>query len=1078
MKKLLVVMSSLCCILFQAVGADGINRSPEGLIQVENRKFGICYWSRDWKTVVSQLAKPEVVSFLGEGGLETRQGIRRDGTYRISDSAEFSLTETVKFLSDRELQLSLELKSDTGIPSAIISWQTLIPNADYRVNPPVFNGQTIAAETKKQLEFPSRTNDELILNLKNGFLKITGGFRLTVKPGLRETEVRLLFSQTWGAIRHTRLNVRMVYTPYASSTLNLKSVMNMGFRDEIPGDRKGGWTDQGADNDLRAMVPGRREFAGIPFDIVDPAANGGKSCLAMRGAARPYFRSSATVDVPNVSGRYFYLLNSLAWAPAKGTPGGKVRIAYADGSQSEHILKCDVDTGNFWNPRDLENGAVVWQNKNDSAVIGLYATQIPLDAEKAVSRVEFVSENQVWMILAATVSNRSPEKSRATAMVMRADQRWIPFPAEFQTVRGSVADLSFLADAPAGKYGFLKTEGEHFEFEKRPGVPVRFWGTNICFGAVYMEQERVRAMLDDLVSMGYNSLRLHHFDGALTAGEEKTGGLNPENLRKLDFLLAEAKKRGLYITLDLFTYRHAGNMKKFGGLTAGEYKTLCYFEETVRDALLDFTKKLFGHVNPYTGLAWKDDPAIAAVNLINEGTLPVQTGRMSGRVRPAVEAAFQKYAAKHGIAMTGENRKLHWNAFLADAGKQFFVRMKKSMREFGVRAPLSDQNFAEAALDTRSVYDYVDTHFYWSHPAYIGKQRWKLPTYTAPHSAVGAYAGGIRDVLFTRIFGQPMTITEWNFCYPNPHSFEGPFLTAAYSALQGYDGLWQFSYSHSPRVGDPLPLGAFDYNSNPGMKLAVRAGALLYLRGDVRQAGRSIAATPSGSRILGKRLGLVTKIGLLFNSDRKADLLIAAPGEKIDTRIPLLTARNEKQAVQELVEKKLIPADSIDFESGVVKSETGELLLDKAKTVFRLVARNSEALLMRGKESVSGRFMNVRNGNVFAAFYAASLDRLPLPESRRIMLLHLTDIKNEGAVFRDSSMSILEAEGGPARLLRRNTAEIELNASGTYRLFACAPNGKRLFEVPLGRKGSKPAFTADNRSEHGGILLYELIKEK
>ncbi len=40
-------------------------------------------------------------------------------------------------------------------------------------------------------------------------------------------------------------------------TLDLRAVVNMGWQDEVAGDGKGGWTDQG-DNDMRQVTPGRQ----------------------------------------------------------------------------------------------------------------------------------------------------------------------------------------------------------------------------------------------------------------------------------------------------------------------------------------------------------------------------------------------------------------------------------------------------------------------------------------------------------------------------------------------------------------------------------------------------------------------------------------------------------------------------------------------------------------------------------------------------------------------------------------------------------------------------------------------------
>ena len=1069
--RILMVLMLLAAVC----GKAEIRRTEHGVFQVEKQKFGVAYWSLDWKVSAGQVLNPESVSFPGEGGDETPQGIRRHGVWRISADRQFQYVETVRTLSPNENDLQLDLKSDPGIPTSILAWCTRIPDAEYSAAPAVFNGKVLPPPAKQQ-EFESDRENELILNLRKGRLMIRGRFSLTLLPSSGGIEIRLRFPKSWGKIHAAQLKLHLRYEPYVSRTIDLRSAANMGFQDENADDRIGGWTDQGADNDLRAMVPGVREFAGVSFDIIDPGKNRGKSCLAMRGGARPYFPAHAKVKVPECSGNFLFLLNALAWAPEKGKPSGKVTVLYSDGSRMESVLKCGIHTGNFWGASDLPEAPVVWKSRNDSSVIGLYATRIALDPKKKVTGLEFSSLDQVWMILAATVTNRELENKTSEAVVIRPGRDWIPLNAGFRTLRGSVADLSFLLDAPAGKYGFVKTDGDHFVFENRPGIPVRFWGANLCMEAIFMEKKAISGMLDDFASMGCNSIRLHHFDYLLTRNENRTGVFDPEKADRLDFLVAEAKKRGIYVTLDLLTIAQLGSMEKVSlAWKTRDYKTLCYFDPAVRKVFLEFAEKLFGHVNAYTGIAWKEDPVFVSVNLINEGTLPVLVNRMSDRVRPVVESAFRQYLERHGLSGKDAWVK-HREAFLEETGKEFFSDVKQRLRAFGVRIPLSDQNFAEAAGDTRACFDYVDTHLYWGHPVFIGKNSWKLPYYTNPVSAIAANAGGIGDVFHVRVFGRPMTITEWGYCYPNPRNFEGPFLVAAYSALQDFSGLWQFCYSHAANPEIPKPFGSFDFHAHPVMKSAVRAGALMFLRGDIRTAPSSVSGTPEGIRAAGRTIALVTKIGRSIPGRKAPGVFLALPGEKTEnTASSVIRVKNTSDALRKLTETGTIPKHCVDLRNGISRSETGELILNRKQGNFRVVAPLCEALLMKAGQTLSGDFLSVRNGGVFAAFFAASLDRRPLKESGRILLMHLTDLKSDGAVFRDSTLSILEDEGTAKRLLRRNRAEIELRTGKAYRLFACAPDGSRLSEVPFQRKADRITFIADNASEKGGVLIYELL---
>ena len=63
-------------------------------------------------------------------------------------------------------------------------------------------------------------------------------------------------------------------------TIDLRKTVNRAFADETAWDGKGGWTDQGPIN-LGTLPIGRQVFAGVPFDVIDPATNGGKSMVVI-----------------------------------------------------------------------------------------------------------------------------------------------------------------------------------------------------------------------------------------------------------------------------------------------------------------------------------------------------------------------------------------------------------------------------------------------------------------------------------------------------------------------------------------------------------------------------------------------------------------------------------------------------------------------------------------------------------------------------------------------------------------------------------------------------------------------------
>ena len=81
------------------------------------------------------------------------------------------------------------------------------------------------------------------------------------------------------------------------------------------------------------------------------------------------------------------------------------------------------------------------------------------------------------------------ETSAAFTPETAAPNDWAPFTQNPWIEPGSALDFSPMrgTEAPAGCRGRVVAVGNHFEFEGLPGVPQRFYGINLCFGANYPE---------------------------------------------------------------------------------------------------------------------------------------------------------------------------------------------------------------------------------------------------------------------------------------------------------------------------------------------------------------------------------------------------------------------------------------------------------------------------------------------------------------------------------------------------------------------------------------------------------------
>jgi len=505
----------------------------------------------------------------------------------------------------------------------------------------------------------------------------------------------------------------------------------------------------------------------------------------------------------------------------------------------------------------------------------------------------------------------------------------------------------------------------------------------------------------------------------------------------------------------------------------------------------EFSRNLLIHVNPYTGLAWKEDPALLGISLINEGTLS-QVAGSNDFVRKEFEKSFRHWSG--GGDVSPEKHGELYYRFLQETYRRGFEHIRNFLRGLGYDGMLTDQNYRGDVSTTmmRRSYDYVDLHFYWGHPQFTGRN-WKPPVTVDAASSIGiSGARGLSYMFAPRIFGKPFMITEWDYVNPNPHNVEGAFLTGAYAALQGYDGLCSYEYSGSVRRlrEEESPLEFFDHANDPLRLLAHRAGCLFFLRGDVQVSPvvfpLVLARDPFRNTVFFPAaldaLGTIAGVGSVFGTESlpagtRGLLSFEWSGSLEEKKIPVVAVRSVHDTLRSLQEKKLLPDRCYDPKEMRFTSVTGELELNGLQKTFRVQTPNSEGFVAPAGISLAGKVFAIHNKDTFGAVLAASRDGLPLCESRRILILHLTDTKNTGMKFADVSMSVLEEWGTLPLLMRYGRADISWNARDGQKLYACDLDGSRLFEIPLRKENDRTCFPAVNVSPRGSVCVYELISE-
>lgn len=162
-----------------------------------------------------------------------------------------------------------------------------------------------------------------------------------------------------------------------------------------------------------------------------------------------------------------------------------------------------------------------------------------------------------------------------------------------------------------------------------------------------------QAIRDDLTHfqrLGISAIRLHCWDREIS---DREGNLvDNEHLRLLDYLIAQCKERGIYCVMTPIAWWGAPNPGGFSDLYKMPQMTT---DKASWPAQRRYLGQYMNHVNRYTGLAYKDDPAIIAIELINEPLYP------QGTTEPQITEYIDTLTA--AVRETGSHKPVFYNCW-------------------------------------------------------------------------------------------------------------------------------------------------------------------------------------------------------------------------------------------------------------------------------------------------------------------------------------------------------------------------------------------------------------------------------
>jgi hypothetical protein len=628
-----------------------------------------------------------------------------------------------------------------------------------------------------------------------------------------------------------------------------------------------------------------------------------------------------------------------------------------------------------------------------------------------------------------------------------------PYVMNHRAAESSPADVSFLHDAPAGKDGFIRIQGGHLV--KPNGRRVRFWGVHLTDwsrGSVELPpKEDIPMWAGTLARFGVNIVRLHFLDlaaprGIIDSTKIDSRSFDPQQLDRLDFLVSELKKRGIYMDLNLNvgrSYKAGDGVAGFDQIQWGKGLTL--FDTRLVELEKEYARQLLTHVNPYTRTEYRNEPAIALVEIVNENALYLG---FSSRVpfyeeeltklyndwlhKKLVPEQLQKVREAAGVTGDAPVPRLKGNeaatapkerynaemAFFMDAENQYYQDMSGYLRkELGVRQPIigtADHSHTSAPysmLASLSKLDILDGHIYWN-----GNQ----PMVNDPlHSTVVQLSR-------TAFAGKPYTVSETNHPFPNEWAGEGIPTIAAYAGLQDWDMIVMYTFEPKlardwkPYVGDP-----FDISLDPVRMTEMATGALMFLRGDVRPAKQTVERTYSKEEVLENRLLPRTEqpyftpgfpLALPLEHGVRIKSLDGPPTEKL----PVIDADPIVSDTREL--SWYTSADK----TGLITVET-----DRTQALIGFIKANHKGLKNLGADIT----------NNFATIVLASMDDKPLARAEKMLLTAGSRVANTDQKWNDTRTRVTNQGVSPS-LIEPVAGTITLrNIAGAAAVSAVALDG-------------------------------------
>lgn len=676
---------------------------------------------------------------------------------------------------------------------------------------------------------------------------------------------------------------------------------------------------------------------------------------------------------------------------------------------------------------------------------------------------------------------------------------WFPFSPGEKFFPAEI-DMTSWLDAPAGKHGFVQRKDDKLIFED--GTRVKFWGTNICSNQPFVEHAVADKWVDFLAKYGINSVRFHKFTYHVLTPEYSTQ-LIPEKMDNFDYFHNRLREKGIYYGWSpvyghkprpgdksrLLAYDEIMQFRRGSHLDTSTIG-LVNFAEDLQKLHIELLVRLLTHQNPYSGLRYADDPALAFIEIQNEDNIWFATADQQLENSPSyanlLTARFtlwlrDKYTNQEGLLKAWgqeafdwgrEVRKTDWNLdqgnirpvahhgiydyefqkylaqgqpmplFLLDMARflfelqlDFYKKTELAIRQTGYKGAIVGSCWQAGSGPTHyynlfadAEMGLVDRHNYFGG----GTGHRLVPGKMKNHAMVQKPGSGLLSTGFQQVIDKPFSFSEWMSLPPNEWIAEASPIIAFYGlGLQGWDASYSFATDNQNFTSTIHTPGVYNATSPTQMVLYPAIWAALN-HGDIRE-GELISERNVSIRALAEgKIGFNDKVEQewdekVFRGDLPAEALAIG-------RIGV-TFTDEFRPTE-------MPDLSayIDSVSQTVTSTTGQLKWHYGgKPYFTLNAPCTRAFVgfLPGNDVALGNLsLRFTGKNPFAVVLITSLEKgTSLDSCQKVLVTVMGRAMNTGQKFNEDKTQLLDVGTAPI-LLEPVPLEIAIANRGVEAFFS------------------------------------------